>query len=455
MKRHKRLSVLILAIVSLVVSAAGQTVVGTNGPPANQNIPHVNPRTAVTLSPGSVGIFPGSATSVSNCIPFGNNTTFGFTGFIYRSIPAFSLPAGGTFAFDLGALNDLDVRRNIYFAVANKNPDGTTCGSDVGSQGVAALAWTKVASDTQIPLNPKGDTISGNYELTYTAETSFSFPGGGFIVGVGSSPPGAFADFTCDQVLVRTSCSDVSGNFYSRFFFKSDQTLGLLDDIGGGGSGVEIGGILIGAGAGAAACPAHAHGHLSTGSPGHFGGISSPHAHHAQHGTHLLANTCPPHAPGHKASFGLTPDPGDGLLTGNAAAANPDFVGALNQDGTVNGDPSAPGAAARAARRGTVVQFFGSAAGLFLGDEDHRSVQVAADLFTPPASGEPLYYTTRLPEVRIGGVAANALFSGLAPGLKGVWQINVLVPENAPTGRVPVAISYEGDELRSVDITVE
>ena len=202
-------------------------------------------------------------------------------------------------------------------------------------------------------------------------------------------------------------------------------------------------------------CPAHAHGHVSTRSPGHFAPVASPHTHHAQHGTHLVANTCPPHAFGHKASFGLMPDPGDGLLTANAASAEPDFVAALNQDGTVNGDPSAPGAAVRAAKRGTVVQFFGSAAGLFLGDEDHRSVLIAAYLFTPPASGSPLYYTTRLPEVRIGGIPAKVLFSGLAPGLKGVWQINILIPEGAPTGSVPVSITYDGDELKSVDVVVE
>lgn len=97
------------------------------------------------------------------------------------------------------------------------------------------------------------------------------------------------------------------------------------------------------------------------------------------------------------------------------------------------------------------MQLFGSAAGLFLDEQDRQ----LAEGFTPPLSGSPLYYTTSLPEVRIAGVAAKVLFSGLAPGLTGVWQINVLIPEDAPAGKAPVTISYEGEELKSVDIVVE
>ena len=198
------------------------------------------------LGPGSIDIVPASSTSVGNCIPFGNNTSFGFTGFIYRNVPAFNLAPGGQFAFDLGQQNDVDIRRNIYFAVANTNPGpAVVVSGNVVSQGISALGWTKVASDTQTPQNPKGNTISGDYELIYTAEASFSFPGGGFIVGVGASPPGAYADGGCDQVLVRTVSGDASGQFYSRFFFKADQDLGVLDNITSGGTASELGGIVI------------------------------------------------------------------------------------------------------------------------------------------------------------------------------------------------------------------
>jgi hypothetical protein len=145
---------------------------------------------------------------------------------------------GSHFAFDLGALNDVDIRRNIYFAVANANPAGGGA-----PQNIRALGWTKVVSDSQTPQNPRGDTIVGNYELIYTAEAPFDFPGGGFIVGFGGSPPGAYADFGCEQVLVGTSSSDISGFFHRRFYIQTDQTLGVLD--GSNSDGGSLGGIKI------------------------------------------------------------------------------------------------------------------------------------------------------------------------------------------------------------------
>lgn len=197
------------------------------------------------MGPGSIDIVPTSPTYVSNCIPFGNNTSYGFTGFIYRNVPAFNLGPGSRFAFDLGRLNDVDIRRNIYFATANINPAPVPYSGNVVSQGIfAASGWTQVVTDAQTPQNPRGNTISGDYELIYTATASFSFPGGGLIVGFGGSPPGAFADFGCQQVLVRTNGGDASGFFYARFFYRPDQSLGVLDG-GSGGTGSELGGIVI------------------------------------------------------------------------------------------------------------------------------------------------------------------------------------------------------------------
>ena len=192
-----------------------------------------------------VAIIPESSTSVGNCIPFGNNVTYGFTGFIYRDVPAFHVAAGGELMFDLGASNDVDIRRNIYLAVANKNPDPAVVeGSNVQSQGVRATEWIQVVSDAQIPSS-RGNTTTGDYDLVYTTDRSFSFPGGGLIVAFGGSPPGSYADSNCDQVLVYTDASDASGHFYSRFFDKEDQTLGVLDDVAIGGSAVALGGLVI------------------------------------------------------------------------------------------------------------------------------------------------------------------------------------------------------------------
>ena len=41
-----------------------------------------------------VRILPKSPVEVGNCIPFGNNVDYGFTGFIYRNVHPFTLKVG-------------------------------------------------------------------------------------------------------------------------------------------------------------------------------------------------------------------------------------------------------------------------------------------------------------------------------------------------------------------------
>ena len=234
----------LLGLAATFVVADVEQITGQIGEPIDAEFrPHNS-----HLGPGSIDIVPASPTVVGNCIPFGNNTTFGFTGFVYRNVPAFELVPGCAFAFDLGRQNNVDVRRNIYFAIANINPaPAVVMGFNIAvSQGITALAWTQVVSDSQIPQNSTGNNIQGDYELIYSAEAPFSFPGGGLVVGFGGSPPGAFADGGCDQVLVQTTPNDASGFFYCRFFNKPDQTLGVLDVLtGGSGNACCMGGIVI------------------------------------------------------------------------------------------------------------------------------------------------------------------------------------------------------------------
>jgi len=119
------------------------------------------------------------------------------------------------------------------------------------------------------------------------------------------------------------------------------------------------------------------------------------------------------------------------------------MLAALNQDGTINANSRMAsrlnGQSARPARRGTIVQMFGP----------------AEDLILLERSG--LSRTRSLPTVSIGGGAAEVMFSGLAPGLDAVWQINVRIPDEAPSGAdVPVDITYEGRPLaRQVLIAIE
>src|SRR5688572_9771965 len=207
----------------------------------------VNPATVAALLPaGSVAVEPQSATLVNNCIPFGSNIVFGFTGFIYRNVPAFTLAPGDKIAFDLGRLNGQDTRRDIYFSAASTNPGrAVVSGSNLVSQNVRALQWVKVASETEIPANPRGNTIVGDYELEYTAITNFSFGGGGFMIGFAASPPATIVDGGCEPVLVHTTGFDVSNNFYTRFLAKAYLDGGTLD-IGSGSDLTQfIGGVRI------------------------------------------------------------------------------------------------------------------------------------------------------------------------------------------------------------------
>ncbi len=59
-----------------------------------------------------------------------------------------------------------------------------------------------------------------------------------------------------------------------------------------------------------------------------------------------------------------------------------------------------------------------------------------------PAPSKPLAVSLTQPTITLGGVALPVLFSGLAPGLVGVDQINVSVPFNVPDGMsVPLSIT--------------
>ncbi|MGA2115138.1 MAG: hypothetical protein ABSH56_10370 [Bryobacteraceae bacterium] len=79
----------------------------------------------------------------------------------------------------------------------------------------------------------------------------------------------------------------------------------------------------------------------------------------------------------------------------------------------------------------------------------------------PPPSGSPasttlLSRTTTNPTVTIGGVEAAVLFSGLAPGTVGEYQVNVQVPAGLSPGlAIPVAIAIGGAASNIVTIAVK
>ena len=56
----------------------------------------------------------------------------------------------------------------------------------------------------------------------------------------------------------------------------------------------------------------------------------------------------------------------------------------------------------------------------------------------PPAA--PLYVVTVPTNASIGGATAPVLFSGLAPGYAGVYQVNLRVPTGLSAGFQPILL---------------
>jgi minor extracellular serine protease Vpr len=75
---------------------------------------------------------------------------------------------------------------------------------------------------------------------------------------------------------------------------------------------------------------------------------------------------------------------------------------------------------------------------------------------TQPATGAPspggtqLATTVAQPAVTIGGQPASVAFSGLAPYLVGIYQVNVIVPQSTPSGIQPVQLTIGGVTAQSL-----
>jgi uncharacterized protein (TIGR03437 family) len=110
----------------------------------------------------------------------------------------------------------------------------------------------------------------------------------------------------------------------------------------------------------------------------------------------------------------------------------------LNQDYAVN-TPQNPAA------RGSVVIIYATGQGTV--------TPTVADGAAAPSN--PLARTQVTPVVTIGGKEASVQASCLAPGFVGLWQINVSVPADAPTGNaVPVQITLAGAASNTVTMAV-
>ena len=111
--------------------------------------------------------------------------------------------------------------------------------------------------------------------------------------------------------------------------------------------------------------------------------------------------------------------------TGQAKAINQD--GSANGDGTVNGsDKPAPA--------GSVISVYATGLGAV-------TPAVAAGTPTP---GGTLSTTVAPVTATIAGRTATVLWAGLAPGLIGTYQVNIMVPLSVPSGPARLALYADG-----------
>ena len=127
-------------------------------------------------------------------------------------------------------------------------------------------------------------------------------------------------------------------------------------------------------------------------------------------------------------------------IPGNCRAAKP-------APGTLCGEP---------ARRGDAIQIYATGLGKAAPDADPAKGVLGTGVLAP-ADGSTLYRTVYLPSVTVGGVPAKLLFSGIAPGFAGLYQVNIEIPATAPIGDyVPISISMpNGSKDDSTTIAIK
>jgi uncharacterized protein (TIGR03437 family) len=70
------------------------------------------------------------------------------------------------------------------------------------------------------------------------------------------------------------------------------------------------------------------------------------------------------------------------------------------------------------------------------------------------ANDGQLHQTTTMPQVTVGGVAAQVVFAGLTPQFVGVYQLNIVIAAGTPTGNaIPLQVSMNGVTSRN-DVTI-
>ena len=73
----------------------------------------------------------------------------------------------------------------------------------------------------------------------------------------------------------------------------------------------------------------------------------------------------------------------------------------------------------------------------------------------PPADGSVLYETVATPTLTVGGFPVKPVFSGMAPGFAGLYQIDFQVPTGVTGDDVPVALSISGSPTDTRTMSIQ
>ncbi len=143
-------------------------------------------------------------------------------GFVYRNVEAFDLSPGDTVAFDIqmpGAATDLGFRPQLDLALAHaSDPLNPFLPDHVAG---SATDFTTIGHGA-IASGP-GNKVVRDYDLVFTADTPFHFPGGGLIIRV-ARPQGVLATRT-DADCVSAITADIQPTGSNRLVgtFKLDD----------------------------------------------------------------------------------------------------------------------------------------------------------------------------------------------------------------------------------------
>lgn len=159
-----------------------------------------------------------------------------------------------------------------------------------------------------------------------------------------------------------------------------------------------------------------------------------------------------------QAPYGLTPGSATMLVMASgstAAAQTVTITAAAPGIFTANQSGSGPGSILRADDYQVISTSAPTHAGAFISIYCTGLGELTGAIVAGAPAPNPPLSTAVLPQVTVGGIAAQVTFSGLAPGYAGLYQVNVQVPAGVAAGSaIPVVLTSAGVSSNTATIVV-